>query len=188
MEQIEQVQKQVIFTDTEAYEMELKNQTEKKKVFNDILKEIADVIDLEKVNFQTLEEQRLSYIIELFYDLNKKTLPPFITSAKALQLTSFDSQKVFKLFQQYDSIKIYKPLKIEKNSIDISVKQSQYDWFLNEDKKEQYNAVLELIEASKKLTEAGFYINKDNLLRATTSRCLNFKGLDLVPNYSFFKE
>ena len=188
MEQLKEAKKEVIYTDLEAYNLELKNQTEKKKIFSDILKEIADVIDLEKVNFQTLEEQRLSYIIELFYDLNKKTLPPFITSAKALQLTSFDSQKVFKLFQQYDAIKIYKPLKIEKNSIDISVKQSQYDWFLNQDKKEQYFAVLELIEISKKLADVGFYVNVANFMRATTSNVIRMNGLTLLPNYSYFKE
>ena len=132
-DQVEQVQKQVIFTDTEAYEMELKNQSEKVKVFKKILNEIANVIDLQKVDYQLLEKHRLSYVIELFYDLNQNTLPKFITPAKALQLTSFDSPGVYKLFTQYNDIRIYKPLKIEKSSIEVSVKQSQYDWYLNEE-------------------------------------------------------
>ena len=187
MEQIEQVQKQVIFTDIEAYELEFKNQTAKTKVFKEILKIVAEVIDVEQIDVQQLEEHRMSYVLEVFYNTNKKKLPTFITPAKALQLTSFDGSAVFKLFQQYDAIKIYKPLKIDKKSIELSVKQSDYDWFLNQDKKEQYNAVLELIEVSKKLSEAGFYVNRESIIRATTTRCLNFKGLDIVPYYSYFK-
>ena len=119
MEQIEHVQKQVIYTDVEAYDLELKNQTAKIKVFKEILNIVAEVIDIEQIDIQQLEEHRISYIVSLFYDLNKKKLPTFITPAKALQLTSFDGSAVFKLFQQYDAIKIYKPLKIDKKSIEL---------------------------------------------------------------------
>ena len=188
MKQEKTESKQVIFTDLEAYNLELKNQEAKLKIFKNILKEIEEVIELDKVDFQLLEEQRLTYIIDLFYNINQKTIwPKYVTPAKALQLTNFDSSAVYKLFTQYDSIKNYKPLKIEKNSIDISVKQSDYDWYLNQDKKNQYNAVLELIEASKKLSEAGFYVNRESIIRATSTRCLNFKGLEIIPNYSYFK-
>jgi len=187
MKQEKTESKQVIFTDLEAYNLELKNQEAKLKIFKNILKEVEEVIQLDKVDFQLLEKQRLTYVIDLFYDLNINSLPKFIPPAKALQLTNFDSSAVYKLFTQYDSIKNYKPLKIEKNSIDISVKQSDYDWYLNQDKKNQYNAVLELIEASKKLSEAGFYVNRESIIRATSTRCLNFKGLEIIPNYSYFK-
>ena len=188
MEQVKEAQKEVIYTDVEAYDLELKNQTAKIKVFKEILNIVAEVIDIEQIDIQQLEEHRISYAIELFYNTNKKKLPTVITPAKALQLTSFDGSAVFKLFQQYDSIKIYKPLKIDKKSIELSVKQSDYDWFLNQDKKEQYNAVLELIEISEKLAQVGFYVNVANFMRATTSNVIRMNGLTLFPNYSYFKE
>lgn len=180
--------KEVIFTDLEAYTLELKNQEAKIKIFKDILKEIEEVIELNKVDFQLLEEQRLTYIIDLFYNINQKTIwPKYVTPAKALQLTSFDSSAVYKLFTDYDSVKNYKPLKIEKNLIDISVKQTDYDWYLNQDKKDQYYAVLELIELSKKMRKIGFHVNEVSFVRATTEDCIRVQGMQLFPYYSYFK-
>ena len=176
--------KQVIFTDLEAYNLELKNQEAKLKIFKNILKEIEEVIDLDKIDFQLLEEQRLTYIIDLFHNLNENTLPKYITPAKALQLTNFDSAAVYRLFQQYDGITNYKALKIEKNAINISVVQEDYDWYLNNEKSEHYKLVVQLLDNLKKL-EAFGKVRYENTLNLVNG--LRLRGKTPYIDYSYFK-
>ena len=177
--------KKVIYTDLNAYQVALDKQTKMQNCIDAIVKE-ASKIDVEINDFRFIEKtDPLTLIKDAYWKANK--FPAGVTMEKALSHTEFNTQVVEDAYKTYQLLsKTVKPLTIREDSVEITVKESDYDWYLNEDKKDLHTALEKFIKASeelKKYTDVNFY---------TIQKAINFNNVlidngNLVVNVHTFK-
>jgi len=82
----------------------LENQTIKKETYLNLLNYILKFIDVETVDLDS--ENLLNDVKTQFLKVNRQSLPPIIKDSKIFDLVDFDLNKLDKLINDYQSIKI----------------------------------------------------------------------------------
>lgn len=112
----------------------------------------------------------MKYIRGYFYDVHASTIPSFVKKDKAIDLSDYNETDFKKLVDIYNKIDAMHP--IEKGKLThIEALKSDFDLFLNEAKKEEYEALKSFIDSANKLqTFKTTYFSLDQARNAIGTR------------------
>jgi hypothetical protein len=139
--------KKVIYFDSGLHQNEEARQLKMQALFNSMLEE-AEKASIKVDDFRAFIKDPIEYCANSYWDANSKFFPAGITKDKAIQGTGFDSIKVSRILSEYRHLEnICKGLKVNKNSVSLTVSKDDYNWYLSDDKKKKYEALEKFLQA-----------------------------------------
>lgn len=179
--------KKVIHTDLTAFQIALDKQTRMQDCLG-VIKEEALKAGIEISDYRIFEKtDPLTFIKDEYWKANSNMFPAGVTIDKALGNTEFNSKVVEDAYKQYQELSRYvKPLIIREDSVELSVKEEDYNWYLNEDQKDLHTALEKFIKATEDLRK------QTNVNLYTIQKAINFNNVlvdngNLVINVHTFK-
>lgn len=154
--------KKVIHTDLNAYKAAVEKQSRMQKALDIIFKEFTKAgIEVNDIREVIKNGDPATFARESYWQTNRRFFPPGIDATTAINSTAYDEKTVQAAWNEYKQIeKTVKPLTIREDSVEISVKENDYNWYLLEEKKETYEALEKFIQAAEdlnKLSSVNFY-------------------------------
>ncbi|MGM0934035.1 MAG: hypothetical protein ACQEWD_11380 [Bacteroidota bacterium] len=161
--------KQVIHTDLTSYKRDRDKQTQLQSQLDIIFKEYSKAgIEVKDIRDVIKSDDPATFAREQYWQENRKFFPPGVDATTAINRTAYSEKVVQDAWSEYKKLSgLVKPLTIREDSIELTVKESEYNWYLNNDKKELYTALENFIKASEELNKH-INVNPWNLQRAIT--------------------
>lgn len=146
--------KKVIHTDLISFQAARDKQIQMQDAIDAIVLE-ALKIGVEISDFRFIEKTDPATLIrDTYWKANSSKFPAGVTIDKAFANTEYNEKKVETAYNRYEELsKTVKPLTIREDSVELTVNESDYNWFLDEDKKEQYTALENFIKAAEDLNQ-----------------------------------
>lgn len=165
--------KEVIWTDEASFNRFSKLEDEAKQTFEKLKAIHKIVLEHDIQNYKEFLANSLDYLVNEYFEANKKYYPPTADKYKAFHVVDVEISDIKYLCDRFNNIvkelKQHKPI-VKASSISWSVKKSDFEYYLAEDKIEHYKALKEFLKASQKLEQfeqlqKGFLIKSSQNLR-----------------------
>lgn len=179
--------KKVIHFDAGMFQIEEARQTRMQTLFNSMLEEAAKA-NIKVADYKAFIEEPIQYCIDAYWTANSKFFPDGISKEKAIQGTDFNTVKVSHALSEYRQLSnTSKGLKVNKNSISLSIDKSDYNWLLADEKKEKYEALEQLLKSVEEV-EKHSVLNHRFIQRAVGFDCFLIDDVSrLKINYNSFR-
>lgn len=170
--------KKLIWFDTIEYTKYLKLQNELKEVFAELKKLHNDILGYEIQNYEDYLSNAGAYIITKWFKANAHLFPANTIPEQAFKIQTIDIVDVERLCQRFNQIQ--RELKIHRatittNSISYTLNEEVFNHYLDETKKDHYDALDRLIktlahlETFEAIDRIGIIRTSSNLMFDETS-------------------
>lgn len=179
--------KKVIHFNSEMFQIEEARQVRMQTLFNAMLEE-AEKANIKVDDYKAFIESPIEYCTDSYWSANSRFFPAGITKERAIQGTEFNTVKVSHSLSEYKQLlSTSKGLKVNKNSISLSINKSDYNWFLNDEKKEKYEALEQFLKSLEEV-EKHSVLNHRFIQRAVGFDCFLIDDMSrLKINYNSFR-
>ena len=189
MEKTVKEERIVLYNESGMYNTALQTENELFETYDSLLEIATSVMGVKaKDSMVEIIQDPTNFLIEKYWELGADKLFPIGTD-KAVVFELLHVGKVLHLNELKNKFDIgMRTLQgnaptLTKNGLKSNLKQSSFDKYLNNDKREEYTALLSFIKSAKRLEKYGAS-GTVNLLRYSNK--LKFQGLDIVVNNSYF--
>lgn len=180
-----------LYNDTATFTIYEKRENELHK----ILKKLEDIADStlgknQIDNYKLMLSSPAEYFVEMYWELwAKKTSPPHFDKGLVFEAqTRVSKNELTNLKLQFDSVLNelgrFAPT-VNAKGLKSNLKKEMFDKFLNEKKRNEYEALLSLLKSAKEMEVFGGCSGGINLMRFCGNR-LRMEGLEIVPNYNLY--
>jgi len=157
--------------DTKRYNDAVKSNQAKFDAGTDVINYINEIVGKSgALKIEDALAEPMSYIRLHFYNVHANSIPMFVKKDKAIDLSDYSEREFSTIVDKYISIDAVPPIQNGKIA-HIQVKETDFDSFLAESKREKYELLEQLCEVTNKLSE----INAINVAHVYTSVGTNLK-------------
>jgi hypothetical protein len=164
--------------------------------FNKIKTLVAELIEISKLSLgetkevclKQLTDNPTAYLVNTYSELYKEHFPPTMAAVKMFNNgTDINLAKVDQVHQELQKVlKVCNKVTITSKQVKRQYKKEDFNYYLNEDKRELYDTLKQFIENARKLKSFGAAYGDINLVRYASH--ISLGGSDLKINISEFIE
>ena len=184
------MKKEIIYFDQKNYDGWLAREQEALETFETIVSLAKEVLATDKIDFVKLMENPREYVVNEYFDMYSTTIGPNIDKERWMQsqvninLGRFDGL-LGSYKEQVKKLKRYPP-EITSKGFKGSLDKEPFNWYLDESKREQYEAAIAFRDATRAALKFGAH-GVGHVLKFSSDLTGDGTGLGVEINYANFR-